>query len=330
MKNIIILILINCICLLQIIPRCNTQKVCLKDTNLCIECVKIRTNGDCVVSTESICNNVSIVCENDGVCLAGVCYCVNGFYGSNCELSASDSSSTSTAPAAATTAPTGFLGLDIGYPLYLTLIIPSVGVSALVVCHLCMLCCIPAMICCRRSGKRKSQTSRRRSFRSSRMIENRSNLDLPTVTNLENHHTSVLHDYAEMNVPSRIEHNNVLDSYQEMHDVLAEPIPPSRPLPPAPPSRSRDRPLNQPVLPPIASVGESCEYSYPFVSFGNNLNRGVATTVGVANIRRSVTEERDGPEQAGVSVSRGSGYTQMEPKYVVQQAEDRDNIRTNV
>ena len=319
MKNIIILLLI---CLL---PRCDTLNVCLKDTNFCIDCVKTQT-GDCVVSAEAICNNESIVCENDGVCLAGVCYCVNGFYGSNCELSASNSNSASTTASAATVAPTGFFGL-IGYSLYLTLIIPSVGVSGCIVCHLCLLCCIPVMVCCRRSGKRKSQTDRR-AFRSSRIVENRSDIDLPTVTNLDNRHISVLHDYTEMNIPSRINPASVQDSYQEMRGVSSEPIPPSRPLPPAPPSRPRDRPKNPQILPPISSVGESCEYSYPFVSFGNNLNRGMATTVGVANIRRSVTEERDGTEQSGVS--RGSSYTQMDPKYVIQQAEDRDILRNNV
>lgn len=326
MKNIFVLILINCICLLQTIPRCATQSVCLKNTNICIECVNIRTNGNCVVSTESICNDNSVVCENDGVCITGVCYCVNGHYGSNCQLSASSTNSTTTT---STAVPTGILGLNIGYPLYLTLVIPSVAVSACIVCHLCVLCCIPAMLCCRRCGKRKSKTDRK-AFRSSRMIENRSDLDLHAVTNLENRHISVLHDYTEMTIPNRIEPSSVLESYQEMNNVLAGPSPPTRPLPPAPPSRSRDRPLNQQILPPISSVGESCEYSYPFVSFGNNLNRGVATTVGVANVRRSVTEERDDPEQAGVSGARGSGYTQMEPKYVIQQHEDRDSMRTNV
>ena len=204
-------------------------------------------NGQCTQNGTCVCREA---CENGGYCFAGrcicpegfggpicnecdppclytgVCYCVNGHYGSNCQLSASSTNSTTTT---STAVPTGILGLNIGYPLYLTLVIPSVAVSACIVCHLCVLCCIPAMLCCRRCGKRKSKTDRK-AFRSSRMIENRSDLDLHAVTNLENRHISVLHDYTEMTIPNRIEPSSVLESYQEMNNVLAGPSPPTRPL----------------------------------------------------------------------------------------------------
>ncbi|KAI6657692.1 hypothetical protein LOD99_436 [Oopsacas minuta] len=299
--------------------------VCLEDMKVCLPaaCVPGTPNQVCTVT---VCNDDSIICQNGGVCVLNDCYCPSEFFGSRCEFSASDLNNISTSTDVSV-APTGLLGLDIGYPLYLTLIIPSVGVTAIIICHICLLCCIPALVACRLCGKRKSQKRIAR-LGSRRMAGNETQshqLNLQNITNLENHHVSILHDYTDMNITTHVESPPATESYQEMNNPVNSFE--TRPLPPRPPVGPRDRiqNLNIPLKPSHKIIPrQSCEYSYPFVTFMNN--KGNGGIVGVAKVRRSVTEENNNPVQAEVVSSRESGYTNMEPKYVIQQHDDRNSV----
>ena len=268
-----------------------TFNICLSENTCTIVSTQCMDNGAGISCPIYLCTN-NIECQNGGLCINNACFCPNNYYGVNCELDGSNSN-------IPTVTPTGLFGLKVGYPLYLSLAIPSAFVSAFIVCHLCLICCIPAMLMCRRGGRKLSQKNNN-GFRSSHMIENETRSAAPqvhlhAVPSLENRHTSMLHEYTEMN----IQFSNLpqINSFQIPHST-------DRPLPPPPPARAPA--MNPPPRLPNILERESGQYSYPTVRNFNVISNGPAI-----------------PRSDEFTASRESGYTKMEPKYVIQNHGDR-------
>ena len=317
MKDNFLFFIISCIMGITIAVN-TTFNICI-DESTCISAIssQCEPNNAGISCSVSLCTE-NVQCENGGVCISSTCYCSNNFYGTNCELSVLTDPSVN---------PTGLLGLSVGYPLYLTLAIPSAAVSAFIVCHLCLICCIPSMIICRRFGRRNSQ-KKRSGFRSSRMIENETQSD--PVPNPENRHISMLHDYTEMDAVNQFNDTPPINSFPIANNA-SESSHTDRPLPPAPSARLPG--MNRSNLPPrptraaVSTERESRQYSYPTVTFSNSKPNGNSN--GLA-IPRSTTEENGVREPGEVAGFRESGYTQVEPKYVIQNHGDSASYGANV
>ena len=306
MKNNFILLLISCIFRLTITDN-TTLNICLDENNCVTVSSQCEPDGAGLYCPVSLCAK-DRECQNGGVCIYHTCYCSNNFYGTNCEFTPPD-------PTNPTVNPTGFFGLSVGYPLYLSLAIPSAGVSAFIVCHLCFICCIPAMVMCRRSGRRKSQ-KKNSGLTSNHFIENEtqsnsSRVRLHPVSKLETRHVSTLHNYAEMSAVTQFSNIPPVNSFPIPQNVSEGPQA-DRPLPPPPPARPE---MNKWNLPPrhaqtVVSVeSESGQYSYPTMRDFNVISNGFT-------IPRS--KENGDRTPAQVAGSRDSGYARMEPKYVIQ------------
>ena len=317
-------------CILGIVYANNlTVNVCMGQN----ECWSRECNSTSQVPSPScvidVCTGENMICENGGLCVLDSCFCSNNFYGSRCQFLASTLGERPGSTGDSIT-PTGILGLEIGYPLYLSLIIPSAAISAFIVCHLCLFCWVPTMCACRRNARKITSEKMHTTIISNPMQSYQA--DTPSAGSRVNLHTvhhgnrqeSASHEYSDIDADQNEASTGVF--YQNMcHNTHSLP---NRPLPP-PPAWPPEMVNNMCMLPSTSPPAfaklidsDSDQYSYPYVTFSSTRSRD--STFPRCNVRGPAgcgrKEEVDRGENEVVD-SQKSGYTSMAPKYVFPNGE---------